>query len=118
MEFIEAPAFTARVAHYLADDEYAALQQFLAGSPEAGNVVPGTGGLRKLRWRDRRRAKGTRGGLRVVYYYLSSDLQVWLLTLYDKGEMADLEPAERRVLKAALEFELAKRAAARPSRRR
>ena len=61
VEFIEAPTFTAIVAGYLEDDEYRALQLFLAGDPEAGDVMPGTGGFRKLRWADRRRGKGKRG---------------------------------------------------------
>ena len=75
--------------------------------------MPGTGGFRKLRWADRRRGKGKRGGLRVIYYYLSADAQIWLMTLYDKDEMADLSAAEKRALKAALEAELARRAARR-----
>ena len=118
VEFIEAPTFTAIVAGYLEDDEYRALQLFLAGDPEAGDVMPGTGGFRKLRWADRRRGKGKRGGLRVIYYHLSADAQIWLMTLYDKDEMADLSAAEKRALKAALEAELARRAARRRLRRK
>ena len=57
VEFIEAPTFTAMVRDYLEDDEYRALQLFLAGDPEAGDVMLGTGGFRKLRWADRRRGK-------------------------------------------------------------
>ena len=100
------------------DDEHRALQLFLAGDPEAGDVMPGTGGFRKLRWADRRRGKGKRGGLRVIYYHLSADAQIWLMTLYDKDEMADLSAAEKRALKAALEAELALRAARRRLRRK
>jgi hypothetical protein len=118
VEFIEAPTFTAIVAGYLEDDEYRALQLFLAGDPEAGDVMPGTGGFRKLRWADRRRGKGKRGGLRVIYYHLSADAQIWLMTLYDKDEMADLSAAEKRALKAALDAELARRAARRRLRRK
>ena len=118
VEFIEAPTFTALVAEYLEDDEYRALQLFLAGDPEAGDVMPGTGGFRKVRWADRRRGKGKRGGLRVIYYHLAADAQIWLITLYDKGEMADLSPAEKRQLKAALDAELARRAAGRRPRRK
>jgi hypothetical protein len=59
VEFIEAPTFAAKVADYLEDDEYRALQLFLAGDPEAGDVMPGTGGFRKLRWADRRREKAS-----------------------------------------------------------
>jgi hypothetical protein len=118
VEFIEAPTFTALIAEYLEDDEYRALQSFLAGAPEAGDVIQGTGGFRKLRWADRRRRKGKRGGLRVIYYYLLTDAQIWLMTLYDKGEAADLSAAEKRLLKAALDVELAQRAARRRPRRK
>jgi hypothetical protein len=117
VEFLEAPTFTRLVGDYLGDDEYRALQLFLAGDPEAGDVMPGTGGFRKLRWADRRRGKGKRGGLRVIYYYLSADAQIWLMTLFDKDEMADLNASERRALKAALEAELARRAARRLRRK-
>jgi hypothetical protein len=118
VEFIETPTFTATVADYLEDEHYRALQLFLAGDPEAGNVMPGTGGFRKLRWADRRRGKGKRGGLRVIYYCLSADAQIWLMTLYDKDEMADLSAAEKRALKAALEAELSRRATRRRLRRK
>jgi hypothetical protein len=118
VEFIEAPTFTVLVAEYLDDDEYRALQLFLAGDPEAGDVMPGTGGFRKLRWADRRRGKGKRSGLRVIYYHLSADAQIWLVTLYDKGEVVDLSPAEKRQLKAALDAELARRAVRRRPRRK
>lgn len=117
MEFIEAPTFTAHLAGYLVDDEYRALQAFLAGDPEAGDVIPGTGGFRKLRWADPARGKGKRGGLRVIYYYLLSDVQIWLMTLYNKGEMSDLNAAEKRALKSALDAELARRFVRRAPRR-
>jgi hypothetical protein len=117
VEFLEAPTFTRLVGNYLGDDEYRALQLFLAGDPEAGDVMPSTGGFRKLRWADRRRGKGKRGGLRVIYYYLSADAQIWLMTLFDKDEMGDLNAAEKRALKAALEAELARRAARRLRRK-
>lgn len=118
MEFVEAPTFTGLVGAYLDDDAYRGLQTFLAGEPDAGDVMPGTGGFRKLRWGDRRRGQGKRGGLRVIYYHLSGDAQIWLFTLYDKREVTDLSPAEKRQLKAALDAELARRAARRLSRRK
>jgi mRNA-degrading endonuclease RelE of RelBE toxin-antitoxin system len=118
VEFIEAPVFTQVLADYLGDDDYRALQIYLARKPEAGDIMPGTGGFRKLRWADRRRGKGKRGGLRVIYYYLTADAQIWLMTVYDKDEAEDLSPGERRMLKAAVETELAQRAAARGSSRK
>jgi hypothetical protein len=76
MEFLEAPAFTRYVSGYLTDDEYRELQNRLAAAPEHGDVIPGTGGFRKLRWTDPRRGKGRRGGLRVIYYYFPGEQQI------------------------------------------
>ena len=77
--------------------------------PLRGDVMPGTGGFRKLRWHDSKRGKGKRGGLRVLYYYLMSDYQVWLVTIYNKDEMIDLSAEEKRTLKRMLRAELAAR---------
>ena len=90
MEFIEAPAFTKWLSKYLATTSYLELQLYLARHPEAGDVIPGTGGFRKLRWSDPRRGQGKRGGLRVVYYYFDQDQQIWFLTMYGKNEASDL----------------------------
>jgi hypothetical protein len=81
MVFIEAPAFTRYVREYLSDDGYAVLQKELSANPDHGDVMPGTGGVRKLRWADSRRSKGKRGGLRIIYYYFKSEGQIWLMTL-------------------------------------
>jgi hypothetical protein len=113
VEFVEAPAFTRHFSRYLSDDVFAALQQFLAANPEAGDMMPGTGGFRKLRWADERRGKGRRGGLRIIYYVLASDEQIWLFTLFAKDEAADLTPDQKRQLRAALEAELRAREATR-----
>jgi len=113
MEFIEAPAFTRYVSEYLTDDEYRELQNQLANNPALGDLMPGTGGFRKLRWADPRRGKGRRGGLRIVYYYFSADQQIWLMTLYDKDEASDLTPKEKKALKIAIDAELHARQTAR-----
>jgi hypothetical protein len=113
MEFIEAPAFTRYVSEYLTDDEYRELQNQLANNPALGDLMPGTGGFRKLRWADPRRGKGRRGGLRIIYYYFSADQQIWLMTLYDKDEAADLTPKEKKALKIAIDAELHARQTAR-----
>jgi len=102
VEFIEAPLFTRLVPEYLTDDEYADLQRHLANDPEAGDVIPGTGGFRKVRWADRRRGQGRRGGLRVIYYLFVQESRIWFVTLYGKDEAADLTASERRLLKAAV----------------
>jgi hypothetical protein len=113
MEFIEAPAFTRHVSEYMADDEYRELQDLLARNPELGDLMPGTGGFRKLRWADARRGKGRRGGLRIIYYYFLTDQQIWLMTLYGKDEASDLTPNGRKALKNAIEAELKSRQGAR-----
>jgi hypothetical protein len=75
-------------------------------NPEAGDVIEGTGGLRKLRYGDPRRGKGKRGGLRVIYYWWNGESQFWLFTLYDKDELKDLSPQEKKALKSMLKAEL------------
>jgi len=74
--------------------------------PKAGDVIEGTGGLRKLRYIDPRRGKGKRGGLRVIYYWWASGAQFWLFTIYDKDEMADLTAKERKLLAELLKREV------------
>jgi hypothetical protein len=94
----------------LDDDGYRDIQLHLALDPEAGDLIPGTGGFRKLRWRDPRRAKGKRGGLRIIYYYFIAGRQIWFMTIYGKDEVADLSPDEKRHLKAAIAQETQQRA--------
>ena len=118
MEFFETPPFTRHVSDYLTDDEYRELQTKLAKNPELGDVIPGTGGFRKLRWRDPRRGKGRRGGLRIIYYHFPTEAQLWLMTLYDKDEAADLTPKEKKALKVAIETELQARQAAKKRKSR
>jgi hypothetical protein len=114
----EAPPFTQLLKDYLSDDDYAGLQQCLARDPEAGDLIPGTGGFRRLRWTDPRRRKGKRGGLRVIYFYFAEDRQIWLMTLYGKDEVADLTPDQKRALKAIVEREARQRAQRRKERRK
>lgn len=106
MEFIEAPAFTKYVSEYLTDDGYRLLQGELSQNPDEGDLMPGTGGFRKLRWADSRRGKGRRGGLRIIYFHFASSQQIWMMTLYGKNEAADPTPSEKKALKAAIEAEL------------
>lgn len=107
--FVELPALERHRASYLSDKAFTALQGELMKSPEAGDEIQGTGGLRKLRFADPRRGKGKRGGLRIIYYWWSGGAQFWLFTVYDKDEMADLTPEQRRSLKALIKRELAAR---------
>ena len=73
MVFIETSIFTSDVLELLSDDDYAALQQYLVVQPNAGDVIVGTGGLRKVRWMIQ--GRGKRGGTRVIYYHVVSQDQ-------------------------------------------
>jgi hypothetical protein len=117
MEFFESPAFTRHLSHYMSDEGYRALQNELARNALAGDLMPGTGGFRKVRWADPRRGKGRRGGLRIVYYYFAGDQEIWLMTLFDKAEASRLSPKEKKALKAAIESELDAREAQRERRK-
>ena len=104
--FIELPAFERHREDYLDDEGFTQLQIGLMANPSAGDLVEGTGGLRKLRFADPRRGKGKRGGLRVIHYYWADGPEFWLFTVYDKGEMADLTARQRAALKQLLKSEL------------
>lgn len=104
--FIELPPFERHRQQYLDDDAYKALQDELLKNPDSGDVITGTGGLRKLRFGDPRRGKGKRGGLRVIYYWRISAEQFWLFTVYDKDEAQDLTMDQRKTLATLLKREL------------
>jgi hypothetical protein len=104
--FVELPAFARHRSSYLDDDGFARLQAELMRSPAVGDVIEGTGGLRKVRFSDTRRGKGKRGGLRIIYYWWDRGHQFWLFTIYDKNEMADLTPVQKRLFREVLKAEL------------
>jgi hypothetical protein len=104
--FVELPGFSRFRADYLTDEGFRALQNALMENPAAGDVIEGTGGLRKLRQADPRRGKGKRGGLRVIYFWWEAGRQFWLFTLYDKDEMDGLSAKEKKALKDMLKREL------------
>ena len=83
ISFIETKLFTRLVQDYLSDDEYAALQQALLADPEVGAIIPGSGGVRKLRWGVA--GRGKRGGIRVIYFLRTRHGQIWMLTIYAKN---------------------------------
>jgi mRNA-degrading endonuclease RelE of RelBE toxin-antitoxin system len=107
--FIETPLFTRQAPDYLDDADFRRLQEALLTAPARGDVIQGTGGFRKLRWENPRRGKGKRGGLRIIYYWLEADQQIWLFTIYSKDEVADLTADEKRALKQAIHTELMQR---------
>jgi mRNA-degrading endonuclease RelE of RelBE toxin-antitoxin system len=88
MEFIEASAFTKYLYDYLSEEEYIGLQSFLLQYPESGKIVPGSGGVRKVRWAVSGRGKS--GGARVIYYFKKQDDEIWLLTIYSKNEVENI----------------------------
>ena len=104
--FVELPAFERHRADYLDDDAYRKLQSLLMLNPQVGDTIPGTGGLRKMRFADERRGKGKRGGLRIIYYWWDTGSQFWLFTVYYKDEMSDLTPSQRKALKEMIKKEL------------
>lgn len=107
--FVELPAFARHRSDYLDDEAFRALQNALLDNPEAGDVIEGTGGLRKVRRADPRRGKGKRGGLRVIYFWWSAGAQFWLYTLYDKDTIDDLSAKDRAALKDMMKRELSAR---------
>jgi hypothetical protein len=82
------------------DDEYAGLQLFLAGHPDAGKIIRGSGGIRKLRWASS--GRGKRGGLRVIYFWWVARHRITMLMVYPKSERDDLTPEQLRLLKCQL----------------
>ena len=107
--FVELPPFERHRADYLDDDAFLRLQRLLMSNPEAGALIPGAGGLRKLRFVDERRGKGKRGGLRLIYYRWAAGMQFWLFTVYDKDEASDLTKGQRETLKQMIKNELNER---------
>jgi mRNA-degrading endonuclease RelE of RelBE toxin-antitoxin system len=85
MEYIESPLFSKLIASYMNHDEYLAFQWELALNPEKGDLIPGSGGLRKIRWFGS--GRGKRGGTRIIYYYQRDDGQIWLLTIYEEVDI-------------------------------
>ncbi|HYK90871.1 MAG TPA: transcriptional regulator [Acidobacteriota bacterium] len=81
--FIETRLFSQLVSKYLSDEEYAKLQQRLIADPAAGDLIPDSGGIRKLRWKGSSRGKS--GGVRVIYYARTKQGEIWMLTLYAKS---------------------------------
>lgn len=101
MVFIETSVFTKFVNDYLDDEQYREFQTHLAKNPTIGNIVQGTGGLRKVRWVLEN--KGKRGGIRIIYYWQKSEEQIYLMTIYAKNEMEDLSAKDKKILKQMIE---------------
>ncbi len=83
------------------DDSYAELQKLLVRKPDAGDLIPGSGGLRKVRWKIE--GKGKRGGVRIIYYWMTSNDQIWMLYAFKKATKSDLTPDQLKTLREIVE---------------
>jgi len=101
VSFIESKLFSRLVGEYLTDDEYARLQGALIGAPESGALVPGSGGVRKLRWAQP--GRGKRGGIRVIYYAKTREGVIWMLTIYAKNEEENIPAHVLRKIKEEID---------------
>ncbi len=86
--FIETKLFSCLLGEHLSDDEYAELQKVLIAAPEAGALIPGSGGVRKIRWGTA--GRGKRGGLPIIYYAQTHQGVIWMLTLYPKNVIENI----------------------------
>jgi mRNA-degrading endonuclease RelE of RelBE toxin-antitoxin system len=98
--FVETNIFARRVQQYMDDDEYAGLQATLAARPDAGSIIKGSGGIRKLRWAGS--GRGKRGGLRVIYYWRVAKDRISMLLVYPKNEMDDMTADQVKQLRNQL----------------
>jgi hypothetical protein len=99
VKFVETPVFTKVVREHLSDDEYRGLQLALLLRPEQGSIIPGSGGLRKVRWK-------VRGRVRVIYYWITAEDAIYMLYLYEKTAQSDLTRAQVKVLRGQVREEL------------
>ena len=103
MIFIETSIFTKLLPSYLTDDDYQGLQSYLLQLPEAGDIVKGSGGVRKVRWAPK--GKGKSGGVRVIYYWKKPNNEIWMLTLYSKSERSTIPGHVLKQIAEAIDHE-------------
>ena len=101
MVIIETGIFTRRIKELMSDDEYRALQESLVNRPSLGNIVQGTGGLRKVRWTQG--GKGKKGGVRVIYYWMKEEEHLYMLYVYPKSKQDDLTAEQKKDLKSIVD---------------
>ena len=97
MLFIETPIFTKLVTDLIPDDEYRKIQLALVLRPEAGKIIPGSGGLRKIRWKSG--GSGKRGGLRLIYFWDVQEDKIYMLLIYKKSKQEDLTQNQLKILR-------------------
>ncbi len=98
--FIELSLFSRYRDSYFSDEQFVKLQKHLLKNPQAGSVVPGSGGVRKLRWQ--RAGTGKRGGLRIIYYVQDEKKRIWFLTLYSKSARENITARDLRQLREVI----------------
>ncbi|MCC6298271.1 MAG: type II toxin-antitoxin system RelE/ParE family toxin [Anaerolineales bacterium] len=103
MQFIETSVFTRQVTSLLSDDEYRQLQIALSSHPDAGVIIPHSGGLRKIRWS--MSGRGKRGGVRVIYFWVTQDNQILMLFMYPKNVQDNLTSQQLKILREIVEKE-------------
>lgn len=103
MVILETPIFTKQITKLLSDDSYAQLQELVRINPESGNLIPGSGGLRKIRWKVE--GQGKRGGIRVIYYWYVPREQIYMMLAYTKNQQEDLTPRQLKILKQLVQEE-------------
>ncbi len=86
--FVETTHFSHRLKEYFSDEEYREMQYYLMEHPEAGKIIAGSGGIRKLRWA--LQGTGKSGGVRVIYYWAKARDQIYMLTMYSKSERENI----------------------------
>jgi hypothetical protein len=102
--FVETTRFTRQICELVTDASYAKLQTWVASNPRVGDLMPGSGGLRKLRWK--RAGGGKRGGIRIIYFWCVSDDVILMLLAFAKSEQEDLTREQLKLLKKVVEQEL------------
>ena len=96
MRFVETPIFTKELRGILSDDEYRSVQAAIMLRPEQGDIIRGTGGIRKLRWSGK--GHGKSGGLRLIYYWDKKSETIYMLYVYAKSKQEDLTAEQCRLL--------------------
>jgi hypothetical protein len=101
MVIVETTVFTKLIQELMSDDDYKDLQEALVNRPDLGDVIKGSGGIRKVRWK--LEGTGKSGGVRVIYYWVVNDEHIRMLYVYPKGKQANLTKAQLAQLKAIVE---------------
>ena len=101
MVIIETSIFTRLIKELMGDDSYSEMQEALVQKPDVGDLIPDSGGLRKVRWK--MEGKGKRGGARIIYYWQTTDDQLWMLYGYAKAETEDLTKDQLKPLRDIVE---------------